>query len=265
MAESLKQKKEHIQELRPIDDVFFEVLVRKESVCNELLQTILEDHKLVVLEVIPQNSIRNLQGRSVRLDCLCRLGDGRFCNVEVQRADDDDHLRRARYNAACITANVTNPGEKFRNVPDVIVVYISEHDFLKLGKPIYHVCNAIRETGDIIDDGLSEIFVNTEIDDGSDIAALMRCFQEKEPSNPRFPAIKQEVFEIKHTEGGISTMCEVMEKYAKEYAMEAAIKSAVTTCKDCGNTVEKAISIIVKRFGFSHEVAAQKVEQYWDD
>lgn len=60
-------------------------------------------------------------------------------------------------------------------------------------------------------------------------------------------------------------MSEVMEKYVKEYAMEASIKSAVTTCKDCGNTVEKAISIIVTRFGVSHEVAAQKVEQYWDD
>ena len=48
---------------------------------------ILEDEKLIVKDVIVQSSERNLYGRSVRLDALCILGNGKKCNVEVQRSN----------------------------------------------------------------------------------------------------------------------------------------------------------------------------------
>lgn len=261
--ESFEDKKARIQEFRPIDDVFFEVLVRNPKVCEEMLRTILEDPALVVLEVIPQNSIRNLQGRSVRLDALCRLGNGKISNVEVQRADDDDHLRRVRYNASCVTANVTDPGEKFKNIPDVIAVYITEHDFLKQGKTIYHIDKIIRETGKTIDDGLFEVFVNAQVNDHSEVAALMECFLEKEPDDPKFPEMQKEVHEIKHTEGGVSAMCEIMDKYAKEYARESNIQSFIEACKICKDTIEGATKKIMERFNLSHDDASKKVSQYW--
>ena len=67
----------------------------------------MEDDKLIVTDVIFQSSKRNLYGRSVRLDALCTLGNGTLCNIEVQRSDNDDHLRRARYNASVITSKET--------------------------------------------------------------------------------------------------------------------------------------------------------------
>ena len=90
-----QQKQERIRDLRPIDDVFFEVLARNVSVCQEMLRTILEDDSLVVTSVITQSDERNLYGRSVRLDALCTLGNGTKVNVEVQRSDNDNHLKRA--------------------------------------------------------------------------------------------------------------------------------------------------------------------------
>lgn len=265
MIESFEEKKARIQEFRPIDDAFFEVLIRNRKVCEEILQTILEDPNLAVLEVVPQNSIRNLQGRSVRLDALCRLGTGKVCNVEVQRADNDDHFRRVRYNTSCITANVTDPGEKFRNIPDIIAIYISEHDFLKLGKTVYHVDKIIRETGSVVDDGLSEIFVNAQVNDGSDIAALMQCFHEREPDNPKFPEIQKEVYEIKHTEGGITTMCRIMDEYAKEYARESNIQVSIRMCKEFGQSINATIKKIVEMYSLSQDDAAKKVSQYWEN
>ncbi len=41
---------------------------------------------------------RNLYGWSVRLDALCTFGNGEKANIEVQRADNDDHFRRVRFN-----------------------------------------------------------------------------------------------------------------------------------------------------------------------
>ena len=220
---TFEEKKERVEGFRPIDDVFFEVLADDREVCQEILRTILEDKALIVEEVIVQRSVRNIYGRSVRLDALCILGDGAKCNIEVQRAHSDNHLKRARYNAASIVTKNTEPGERFENVPRVIIVYISERDFLGYGRTIYHIDKVIRENGEPIDDGLQEVFVNTCIDDGTDIAGLMRCFMQQEVHDPRFPKLSSRVYYLKEQEGGVSAMCEIMEKYMEE-AKAAGIK-----------------------------------------
>lgn len=210
---TVEEKIAKVKDFRPIDDVFFEVLADDVGVCEEILRTILEDDKLIVEEVIVQGSKKNIYGRSVRLDALCILGNGSKCNIEVQRADNDDHLRRARFNAASITVKDSDPGEYFNEILDLYIVYISEFDFLKDGLTIYHIDKTIRENGKVVDDGLHEIFVNTAIDDGSDIAKLMDCFEKKEVSDSRFPRFSARVKELKTTEGGASAVCAVMEKY----------------------------------------------------
>lgn len=216
-----EEKRERVQNLRPIDDVFFEGLADDKEVCQEILSTILEDDGLTVEDVIVQRSIRNIYGRSVRLDALCILGNGIRCNVEVQRSDSNNHLKRARYNASCITAKETEPGEHFENIPRVIVVYISEHDFLGYGKTIYHIDKVIRENDIVIDDGLQEIFVNIEVDDGTDIAGLMQCFLQKEVKDSRFPKLSARVDYLKNNQGGIMTMSDIMEEYMAEARAEA--------------------------------------------
>lgn len=224
---TLKERIEKIKDLRPIDDVFFEVLAEDKEVCQEILQTIMEDDKLIVTDVIVQSSKRNLYGRSVRLDALCTLGNGTLCNIEVQRSDNDDHLRRARYNASVITSKETEIGEKFENIPEIYIIYISEFDFLKECKTIYHIEKIIKETGTLVDDGVHEIFVNTSIDDGTKISELMRCMTQKEVNDANFPKLVKRVKFLKTSEGGTRTMCEVMEKYMNEAVNEANIKAVI--------------------------------------
>lgn len=210
------EMKKLVTEYRLIDDVFFEVFAKDLLACQEILRTILEDQELVVKEVIVQSDERNLFGRSVRLDALCTLGDGSLCNIEIQRSDNDDHLRRARFNAASITVKNSSTGTDFRDVTDVYVVYISETDILKGGLTIYHIDNVIRENGVVVDDGLHEIFVNAAVKDGTDISDLMSCFVQKDVNNPKFPEVTRRFQELKNTEGGLNSMCDIMEKYMKE-------------------------------------------------
>lgn len=208
-----EEKKEKVQDFRPIDDVFFEVLAKNKGVCEEMLRTILEDSTLIVEDVIVQSDERNIYGRSVRLDALCTLGNGVKCNIEIQRSNNDNHLKRARFNASVITARSSQTGMNFDDVIELYIVYISEFDFLKRDKTIYHIEKVIRETGEAVDDGLHEIFVNTTIDDGTDIAELMSCLTKKEVKNAKFPRLSAEVKRLKETEGGLNAVCEVMEKY----------------------------------------------------
>lgn len=219
-----QQKKEKVRDLRPIDDVFFEVLAQNIPVCQEMLRTILEDDSLVVTSVITQSDERNLYGRSVRLDALCILGNGTKVNVEVQRSNNDNHLKRARFNASSITVHDSNPGSRFEDVLELYIVYISEFDFLKGDKTIYHVDKILRETGTLVDDGLHEIFVNTAIDDGTDIADLMSCLTKKEVKNSKFPALSSEVKRLKETEGGVFAVCEIMKKYEDLAVRKAEIE-----------------------------------------
>jgi len=53
------------------------------------------------------------------------------CNVEVQRSDNDNHVRRVRFNASSIALKDSQKNEKFEQIEDIIVVYISQFDIFK--------------------------------------------------------------------------------------------------------------------------------------
>ena len=158
------------------------------------------------------------------MDSFCETGDGHRINVEVQKADDDDHIRRCRYNAAGMTWKEAEKGTRFKDLPDVCVVYITEHDFLHGGRTVYHVDKILRENGSIIDDGSSVIYVNTAVNDGSVISDLMRCFMQKTVNDPRFPRLSERVHQYKNTEKGAAEMCEELEPYIDEITEEMQTK-----------------------------------------
>ena len=237
---TLEEKIEQVKNFRPIDDTFFEVLADDIGVCQEMLRIILEDEKLIVKDVIVQSSERNLYGRSVRLDALCILGNGKKCNVEVQRSNKDHHLKRVRFNASVITVRDSQTDDKFEETIDLIVVYISEFDIFKCGRVIYHVDSVIRETQEKVDDGLERVFVNTAVKDGTTISEYMDCFLQKEIDNAKFPKLTNRVHYLKHEEGGVNAVCEIMRKYSEEVA-EKAYQQGEEAGKKIGKEIGKEI------------------------
>ncbi len=172
-------------------------------------------------ELIPQSAIKNLQGKSVVLDALCKMKEGKYCHIEVQKSDDDNHLKRVRYNSSCITANISDLGIKYENIPDVCVIYISQRDFFKEGKVIYHVDSVIRETGELADDGLQRIYVNATSKDESDIAELMTVFTESDKYNyEKFPKISARKHLFKEGEEGKKEMSDIVRAIAEEERAE---------------------------------------------
>ena len=256
---TLEEKIEQVKNFRPIDDTFFEVLADDIGVCQEMLRIILEDEKLVVKDVIVQSSERNLYGRSVRLDALCILGNGKKCNVEVQRSNKDHHLKRVRFNASVITVRDSQTDDKFEETIDLIVVYISEFDIFKCGRVIYHVDSVIRETQEKVDDGLERVFVNTAVKDGTTISEYMDCFLQKEIDNAKFPKLTNRVHYLKHEEGGVNAVCEIMRKYSEEVA-EKAYQQGEEAGKEIGKEIGQrqaniaAIKNMIIRFQATKEI-----------
>ena len=208
--------------LNPIDDLMFCKMAEHKEFCEEILRVILEDDGLTVIESIPQWQGKNLTGRSVVLDAKCVTGDGRHINIEVQKSDDDNHLKRARYNAAVLTTNISETGKKFEFIPDVCIVFISKFDIFDGGLPLYHIDKVVRETGQVIEDGLTEIFVNTVNYDGSKPARLMKLFTENDAySNDEFPVTSELKSRLKSTEGGSRAMNEILEKLISDEKRES--------------------------------------------
>lgn len=238
-----------VENMNIIDDTLFQKMAEDIGFCEEMISTIF-GQKVIINNLVPQNSIKNLQGRSVVLDALCTLENGKECNVEVQKSDDDNHEKRVRYNASCITANITEPGTKFEKVPDVISIFISKFDIFGEGKTIYHIERVVRETGKVRDNGFYEIYVNAKVKDGTDISKLMKIFVENDAYDfEKFPRTSTRKSQFKRGKGGEGQVCEAVENYGRECAKEAAIEHAYNLFKN-GASYELVESSIK---GLTHE------------
>ncbi|MBQ6342483.1 MAG: PD-(D/E)XK nuclease family transposase [Anaerolineaceae bacterium] len=210
-----------VKRLVPIDDAMFQKICENKATIQEIISTILNQN-VKVISVIPQDSIGNLQGRSIRLDCLCILENGSYVNVEVQKSDDDDHEERVRYNASVITANRTPKGVKFKDITQVIVIYITRFDIFGDNLPIYHIDRVVRETGKIRSSGFSEIYVNAAVKNyenslNTNVSDLMDLFVDRNTYNPeKFPNFSNRKNDFINTEEGEIEMSETLEQYYKQ-------------------------------------------------
>ena len=214
--------------LNPIDDDLFKKMAEDIEFCQEIIRVILGKPDIQVLELKQQDSVKNLQGRSVILDGRCIDALGIHFAVEVQKSDSDNHQRRVRYNASCVTANITDPGSNFKNVPNLCSIYISKSDFLKGGKTVYHIDRVIRETGEIVDNGFSEIYVNAHIKDGSPASQLMTIFTENDVyDDTNFPVTSHRKRYFKQNQEGVSEVCEIMQMIKNEGISEGQRRLAL--------------------------------------
>lgn len=212
------------KELRVIDDTLFRLVASRPKVCEEILQTLLDNKKLRVLRVNTQETVKSLQ-REIILDCLCDLGNGNLINVEVQKGNYNNDVKRCRFHLSSITSNYTPKGTDFDDVPDVTVIYITEYDALNNKQTITYskMCRYDNSTDTFIpvEDGGLIVYANTCINDGSDKSELLELFLRKDSfNNQKFPNLSDAVQYFKDDEKGVSEVCAIVEEYAKEKTLE---------------------------------------------
>lgn len=217
---------QRIQSLRLLDDDFMNKVFEDKACAEFLLQIILERTDLTVQKVHSQHNLKNLQGRSVRLDILATDEAGRVYNIEVQRSDKGAGSKRARYNSSLIDANITEPGDNYENLNETYVIFITEHDVLKAGRPIYHIDRMIQETNALFGDGSHILYVNAQIKDNSALGQLMHDFACTKAEEMHYPILAKRVRYFKEEQEGVATMSRIFEEIKREAAQEAARKTA---------------------------------------
>lgn len=223
---TLEEQMELVQSLNVIDDVFFHKVAEDAEVCEEILRIILEMPQLKVIKCQVQRFLRNNGAHSVILDALCELDDGSNANIEVQKSDDDNHQKRVRFNLSNIDTVFTEKGIKYKELPDVYMVFISKFDMFEKGRTIYHIDRVIRETGDVVGNGVHEVYVNTAVKDGTRIAELMQFFKKSDGMNKQFAKLCGRVNYFKHEKEGVRIMSSLWEKYMAE-EREAGLRRGV--------------------------------------
>lgn len=100
-------------------------------------------------------------------------------------------------------------------MPDVYLIFLTKFDIFREKHTIYHMERVIKETGTVVENGTHEIYVNTAIDDGTEIAKLMQYFKKSTRVHQKFQKLSNRVQYFKESQKGVTEMCELVEEYAK--------------------------------------------------
>ena len=190
---TFEEQKALTQQLNLMDDLFFQKVAEDRNACEELLQILLDKPDLMLVENQTQRYLRNIDARSVVLDVLCKDSSGSLFNIEVQKDDKkrnvqktEEYQKRVRFNLANLDTLFAEKGIAFHQLPDIYSVFISELDPFQKNRTTYHIHRAITETGDIVENGVHEIYINATADDGSEHAELMQYFVDSNGYHPKF-------------------------------------------------------------------------------
>jgi hypothetical protein len=193
-----------------------------------LLRLILKQEDIKVITVVGQRELKSpvVHGRNIRLDIFAQESSGRYIDIEVQRSNEGAHFRRARFHSSMLDTRMLKEKQKFKELMDSYVIFITEKDIVGSGLPLYHVSRTIEETKDAFDDGSHIIYVNGSYKGNDPVGNLVHDFRCKNSSDMFYSELSEGVKHFKETEGGRKVMCKAVEEYGDMRAAEAAEAAA---------------------------------------
>ena len=216
---------EIIRNFRLMDDTFMSKVFEDKECSELLLRVILGRDDLTVVRVVSQFELKNLQGRSARLDIYAVDSTGAKYDVEVQRSDKGAVPKRGRYNSSLLDCNTLDTGDNFEKLPKTYVIFKTENDYFHAGLPMYTITRCITTMGNAVyGDESGIIYVNGANRDDSAVGKLMHDFFCKDPHKMNYELLSRRTEYFKESKEGVDTMCKLMEDYADKRAKSIAVE-----------------------------------------
>lgn len=225
MGDILSQREQDLQKIagfRLLDNDFMTKVFDGAVEEMSYVLTVILGFKVTVIEVRTQYELKNLRGRSARLDIYAKDEDDNHFNVEIQRSDKGAGVRRARFNSSLVDSNLLEAGTKDHLLPEVYIIFITENDVMGAGLGIYYIERRIEELNKSFDDGEHIIYVNGQFDEENDLGRLMHDFRCTKADEIYNQGLAKKVRFYKETEEGVQAMCKVMEDMRNETALAKA-------------------------------------------
>ena len=219
---------QQIQTMNLFDDVFTAVIFKDEGACRHLVRELMQNPTLRLIAVRTQDDIPQLISKSPRLDIVAEDAEGTLYEIEVQRLEEPAPARRVRFYTSVMDSELLRKGVDYDKLPEVYLFYISEKDIWCNGHTVYHVQQSLSfgEKQIPYENGLHTIYVNAEIDDGSNIAKLMKYLKTAKAGDTSQGGLSEYVNYIKSPEGGRQVMGE-FERYFTEKGREQGMKQGM--------------------------------------
>ncbi len=241
MEESLKM----LAEFRLLDDDFMTVVFDRNIEATQLvLNVILGRNDMEVLEVTAQREYKNpiTGGRTIELDIYARDSEEKIYNIEVQRADSGADVHRARFHSSMLDTRMLRANQKFHEIHDSYVIFITENDCMGQGLPMYHVERVVQETSTLFQDGAHIIYVNGNYkNNDTPVGRLMHDFRCTSAMDMFYEELKKPVRHFKETEGGQRQMCKAMEERIDRERIEVLFETAKSLMKNMDISAEQAM------------------------
>ncbi len=141
--------------LDPTNDVLFKYLfardegkIRTIALLNALLEGELK-HSIVNLSFLSTETIaESKDGKVCRLDVFCHLDSGEFVNIEMQRLNENNMVRRSLdYWTTCYKEQLKS-GQDYNELTPVICLNILDFEYFKERQNFYHLASIHLENPD---------------------------------------------------------------------------------------------------------------------
>lgn len=254
MKETTQQTKERehqedlqrLKGLRPIDDDFMRCIFKENiPLTQHVLQIITQKTDLTITSVVTQADMKRLVGaRSICLDAYGTDSTGKKYDLEVQRADNGAGVHRARYHVGVIDVENLDGGQKFSELPDVYVIFITEHDIFGEGKAFYPIERVNMATGKLFDDGEHILYVNGAYRGNDEIGRLMHDFSCNDPDKMYNKDIADITRYYKETQKGVDIMCKAMDEMKDKKEKETKLHDIRSIMETLDLTAEQAMDAL---------------------
>ena len=229
---------EIIQSLTLMDDNFMTVVFGGDKKLTELLLKILLGRDdLKIKRSMTQKEIKNLFGRSVKLDIIAEDMNKKQYNIEIQRDDEGASGRRIRYNAALLDSHTLRKSKKVSELPEQYIIFITENDYLGYGKPVYKVHKIFdvksKDGKDLIfDDGCNIMYVNGAYRGEDPIGWLMHDLATADADKMHYNLIADSVRLHKQNVEEEKSMGRPLEEWANRKVEKAVLEKTYETARN---------------------------------
>lgn len=264
-TDTAKYRKE-IAGFRIIDDFFMNIVFHERPLeTSELLKIILGRDDITVTSSISQSLVTNTYGHSARFDIKAVDDKGKIYDIEIQRANKGASEKRARYYSSMIDFSALEKGkEDFNDLPETYVIMICEHDYFKMGKPIYIIDRYIGNCLFLpFNDQQHIIYVNGAYRNTDDpIGKLIHDLFQTDYRQIINKVLAKRVKYLKEEKEDLTSMCEAIERLMNETEEktrkqdhEETAKSAVEFIRSLSPSAdnEEIVNCITKYFNIEKE------------
>ena len=246
-----------VKAMRLFDDELLSAVFSGDiEVTQLLIRILLNRNDLTVTKSITQYEKRNLFGRSVKLDVVAEDIFKTEYNIEIQRADSGAGAKRIRYHQAMLDSHTLRKGGTFKDLPNLFIIFILEHDIFEKGNPIYRVNKTLDikdKNGNNLpfDDDCNIMYVNGEYRGDDPLGKLMHDFSTPNADEMYYEKLAEKMRFFKQDEKGVQMASKLVEEYGDERAAEAYKEGehhkAIENAKNClrdGDSIEKVVRCI---------------------